>query len=401
MKMRILISGASIAGPALALYLSRYGADVVVVEKAPELRSGGQLVDLRGVAREALRNKGLYEKVVDAKEANYGLSFINQKGKRQGTLSVADFGGDGPIAEIEILRGSLSRVFFDESRNSVNYRFGDRITSVHDDGDGVDVSFESGGIERFDLVIGADGIHSELRDLVFGSDEERLVHQGTYLSFWTAENHVGLEDWSLAYSEPGRTIGMRAILGNTKTMAFFSFKADGLPAYNWRDVETQKRIVLARAGGMGWEAAQLLAQLSTAPDFYFDSCTQVKLDRWSRGRIAFIGDAAHCASPLSGHGATLGTVGAYVLAGELARAGGDHTKAFDTYERKLRPWVEFVQGSVDGPGDLMTPQTMRGIKTRNRLSALAPYLPGRKFLIRDQIKMSNSLKIDDYDSATT
>ncbi|CAM3103990.1 FAD-dependent monooxygenase [Saccharomonospora xinjiangensis] len=399
MNLRVLVSGASIAGPALALYLARYGAKVVVVEKAPELRTGGQLVDLRGVAREALRRKGLYEKVMEAKEANFGLSFINHKNKRQGRLAVADFGGDGPIAEIEILRGSLSRVFYDASTDAVEYRFGDRIIDVSDDGSGVDVAFSSGVTERFDLVIGADGIHSELRDLVFAPHERRLVHQGTYLSFWTAENHIGLKDWSLAYSEPGRTIGMRAILGNAKVMAFFSFKAQGPPSYDRRDTEVQKRIVLARASGMGWEAAQLLAQIESAPDFYFDPCIQVKLDRWSRGRIAFIGDAAYCASPLSGHGATLGTVGAYVLAGELARAGGDHVRAFDAYESKLRSWVERVQNGVDGPGDLMTPQTSRAIKLRNRLSALAPYLPAREFLVRDQIAMSNSLRLDDYDGA--
>lgn len=400
MDLKVLISGASIAGPTLALYLSRYGADVVVVEKAPALRSGGQLVDLRGVAREALRNKGMYDQVMAAREANYGLSFINHKNKQQGRLAVADFGGDGPIAEIEILRGALSKVFYDASREAVEYRFGDKIAAVDDDGSGVDVTFTSGTRERFDLVIGADGIHSELRDMVLGPNEQQLVHQGTYLSFWTAENHIDIKDWSLVYSEPGRTIGMRAILDNTKAMAFFSFKADGTPAYDWRDTEAQKRIVLARAAGMGWEAAQLLAQIETAPDFYFDSCTQVKLDRWSRGRVAFTGDAAYCASPLSGHGATLGTIGAYVLAGELAHAGGDHTRAFEAYETKLRPWIELVQKSVDGPGDLMTPSTLRGIKIRNRMAAVLPHLPGRNLLVRDMIKMSNALKLKDYDTSS-
>lgn len=393
-ELKVLISGASIAGPALAFWLQRYGAEVVVVEKAPQLRAGGQLVDLRGVAREVLRRMGLDHQVRAAAEANYGLSFVDAGDQRRGSLKLDDFGEDGPVAGIEILRGELSRVFYEQSAGAVEYRFGDRITALRDEPDGVEVEFQSGHADRFDLVIGADGLHSELRDHVFG-DEQKMHHLGTYLSFWTAENHLGLCDWSLAYSEPGRTIGTRSILGNDKVMAFFSFRA-GPPAYDWRDTETQKRIVLARASGMGWEAAQLLAQIETAPDFYFDACTQVKLDRWSRGRVALLGDAAYCASPLSGHGATLATVGAYVLAGELARAGGDHQQAFAAYERTVRPWVEDIHRGAPNQGKIMTPETRRGIGLRNVLVRLAQRVPGKKLLIRDQITLSNSLELPAY-----
>lgn len=392
--LKVLISGASIAGPALAVWLDRYGADVVVVEKAPRLREGGQLVDLRGISKEALQRMELDQQVRAVTEANYGLSFVDRRNRRRGELSVEGFGADGPVAEIEILRGELSQVFYEASKGAVEYRFDDRIVEVRDGSDGVDVGFESGSSERFDLVVGADGVHSELRDLVFGQ-QQKLVHLGTYLSFWTAENHMDLQDWSLAYSEPGRTIGMRSILGNDKVMAFFSFRG-GPPAYDWRDIDAQKRIVLARASGMAWEAAQLLAQIETAPDFYFDTCTQVKLDRWSHGRVALVGDAAYCASPLSGHGATLATVGAYVLAGELARADGNHEQAFAAYERKLRPWVELIHRSAPDQGKIMTPETPFGIRLRNGLVRLARYLPGKQLLIRDQVRMSNSLELDEY-----
>lgn len=397
---RVLISGASIAGPALAFWLDRYGADVVVVEKAPALRGGGQLIDLRGASKVVLRRMGLGEQVRAATEPNRGLSFVDERDRRQGEMLADEFGGDGPVAEIEILRGELSRVFHDETQRRVEYRFGDRIVGMEDGVDGVEVEFASGSTERFDLVIGADGVHSELRDMLFDETEQELVHLGVYLSFWTAENHTGLEDWTIAYSEPGRTIGMRTILDNSKVMAFLSFRG-GPPAYDWRDVSMQRRIALARASGMGWEAAQLLAQVETASDFYFDNCQQVKLSRWSRGRVALLGDAAYCASPLSGYGATIATVGAYVLAGELARAKGDHAQAFAEYERKLRPWIALVHESAPSQGKLMTPETASGIRLRNTLVRLSRFLPDKKILVRDQMRLSNALEVDDYPATIT
>lgn len=393
-ELKVLISGASVAGPALAFWLEKYGARVVVVEKAPSLRGGGQLIDLRGVSKDVLKRMGLDADVRAATEPNKGLSFVDDQNRRQGAMLAHEFGGDGPVAEIEILRGELSRVFHDATQDHVDYRFGDRIAAVRDGADGVDVDFASGSTERFDLVIGADGVHSELRGMLF-PEAEPLVHLGVYLSFWTAENHTGMEDWTVAYSEPGRTMGMRSILDNSKVMAFLSFRG-GPPAYEWRDVAMQRRIAVARASGMGWEAAQLVAQVETAPDFYFDSCQQVKLPRWSRGRVALLGDAAYCASPLSGYGATIATVGAYVLAGELARAAGDHDRAFAEYERKLRPWIDMVHASAPSQGKLMTPATASGIRMRNSLVRMSRFLPDKKVLVRDQMKLSNAFQPDDY-----
>ncbi|WP_051740436.1 FAD-dependent monooxygenase [Streptomyces xylophagus] len=394
-KLKVLISGASIAGPALALWLARYGADVTVVERWPELRTGGQLVDLRGVSREVLRRMGVDTEVRAERDSNSGLSFVDSRGRTKGALRADQFGGDGPVAEIEILRGTLSRVLYEQSRDRVHYLFGDRITSAHDDGTKVHVEFESAPAESFDVVVGADGLHSELRETLFGPEADHLRHLGTYISFWTARNHTGLKDWTVAYSEPGRTIGMRSILGNTKVMAFFSFRA-GQPSYDWRDVDAQMRIVKARASGMGWEAAALLSQLDTAPDFYFDTCSQVTLPKWSAGRVGLLGDAAYCASPLSGHGATIAMVGAYVLAGELAGTPDDITGAFTRYERKLRPWISQIQQSAPDSGKTMTPRTAHGIAFRNHLVRLASHVPGKGLLIRSQINRSNAFTLDDY-----
>ncbi|MFI1868706.1 FAD-dependent monooxygenase [Streptomyces jumonjinensis] len=394
-QLKVLISGAGIAGPALALWLAKYGAEVTLVERWPELRTGGQLVDLRGVSREVLQRMDIDAAVRAASEDNFGLSFVDGRGRTKGTLRSDQFGGDGPVAEIEILRGSLSRVLHEQSQDRVDYRFGDRITSARDEGTKVRVEFESAPAESFDVVVGADGLHSELREMLFGPETRHLHHLGTYVSFWTARNHLGLKDWTVVYSEPGRTIGMRSIVGNTKVMAMLTFRA-GRPSYDWRDVDAQKRIVRARASGMGWEAAALLSQIDTAPDFYFDTCSQVSLPAWSAGRIGLVGDAAYCASPLSGHGATIAMVGAYVLAGELARTPDDVPGAFIRYEAELRPWIRRIQQSAHAQGKAMTPQTSRGIAFRNGVVRLAGHVPGKELLMRSQVRMSNSYPLDDY-----
>lgn len=268
------------------------------------------------------------------------------------------------------------------------------MTELRQDERGVDVTFASGRAERFDLLIGSDGIHSEVRGTVFGDDAAR-VHLDTYVAFWTAENHLGLADESVMYSEPGRSIGMRTILGGSKVMAFFTFRG-GEPAYHHRDTETQKRITELRGAGMGWEAAPLLAQVRTADDFYFDACAQIKLDSWARGRVGLIGDAAYCASPLSGHGATIAMVGAYVLAGELATAGGDHTVAFARYRERLAPWIARIQDGAPANGRMMTPQTDLGIWFRSTLTRLTERLPAKALLVRDQVKMSNAFVLPRY-----
>lgn len=389
--LKVLVTGAGIAGPTVAHQLGRYGARVTVVERAPELRTGGQLVDIRGVGREVLVRMGIDARVRGATEANDALVLVDERYRRNGRLEAGDFGGDGPVAEIEILRGALSRIIVEDSH--ADYRFGERIEHLTEKGDGVEVAFASGRTEQFDLVIGADGVHSELRSHVFGAAS--LAHLDTYVAFWTASNHLALRDETVLYSEPGRTVGMRTIHQNRSVMALLTFRG-GPPAYQYRDVDAQKRTVLLRGAGMGWETAQLLAQIDDADDFYFDACVQVRMPRWSRGRVALVGDAAFCASPLSGHGATIAMVGAYVLAGELARALGDHVTAFTRYHAVLDPWIRRVQASARPSGRVMTPETALGIRFRAAACRAAGRLPAKKWLVRDQIAVSNGFTLPDY-----
>src|SRR4051794_27506525 len=303
---RGLVAGASIAGPALAHWLHRRGAEVTVVERAPELRPGGQAVDARGVAKEVIRRMGLDAAVRAARTETAGAHTVDVDGNVLETFRADDDGGDGYISEIEILRGDLSRVLYDDTRDGVEYLFGDRIAELSQDADGVDVTFVGGDRRRFDLVIGADGPHSALRAMVFGPHERFVRYLGRMIAFYTVPNEFGLDRWLIDYQEPGtgRSAGLRPIQDATRAMAMFSFLSADLDI-DYRDVAAQKRLLRERMAGLGWQAPGILAHLDDTPDFYLDQVAQVVMDHWSNGRVGLLGDAAFSSSPLSGAGTGL------------------------------------------------------------------------------------------------
>ena len=225
--IRVLVAGASIAGPALAHWLHRRGAEVTVVERAPGLRPGGQAVDARGVAKEVIRRMGLDAAVRAACTDTAGAYTVDADGNVLETFRADDHGGDGYISEIEILRGDLSQVLYDDTRDGVEYVFGDRIAGLTQDADGVDVVFAGGTRRRFDLVVGADGLHSALRAMVFGPHERYVRHLGLVLAFYSVPNEFGLDRWLLEYQEPesGRSALLRPIQDATRAMAMLSFTA--------------------------------------------------------------------------------------------------------------------------------------------------------------------------------
>ncbi|MFI6778377.1 FAD-dependent monooxygenase [Nocardia sp. NPDC050412] len=339
---RVLVAGASIAGPALAHWLHRRGAEVTVVERAPELRPGGQAVDARGVTKEVIRRMGLDAAVRAARTETAGAYTVDADGKVLETYRADDDGGDGFISEIEILRGDLSQVLYDDTRDGVEYIFGDRIAELTQDADGVDVAFEGGDRRRFDLVVGADGLHSALRAMVFGPRERFVRHLGHVLAFYSVPNEFGLDRWLIDYQESGRSAGLRPIQDATRAMAMFSFPSADLDV-DYRDVAAQKRLLRERMAGMGWLTPGILAHLDDTPDFYLDQVAQVVMDRWSSGRVVLLGDAAFSSSPMSGQGTGLAMVGAYLLAGELAAAGWNPEAGFAGYERRMRSFVEANQ----------------------------------------------------------
>src|SRR4051794_23123300 len=341
---RVLVAGASIAGPALAHWLRRRGAEVTVVERAPGLRPGGQAVDARGLTKEVIRRMGLDAAVRAARTATAGAHTVDADGNVLETFSADDDGGDGYISEIEILRGDLSQVLYDDTRDGVEYVLGDRIAELTQDADGVDVVFAGGDRRRFDLVVGADGLHSALRAMVFGPRERFVRHLGLVLGFYSVPNEFGLDRWLIDYQDrgSGRSASLRPIRDATRAMAMFSFPSPDFDV-DHRDVEAQKRLLRERTAGLGWLAPRILAHLDDTPDFYLDQVAQVVMDRWSDGRVGLIGDAAYSASPMSGQGTGLALVGAYLLAGELAAAAWDPAAGFAAYERRMRSFVEANQ----------------------------------------------------------
>lgn len=340
----MLVAGASIAGPALAHWLRRRGAEVTVVERAPGLRPGGQAVDARGVARQVIARMGLDAAVRAARTDTAGAYTVDVDGNVLETYRADDDGGDGYISEIEILRGDLSRVLHEDTRDGVEYVFGDRIAELVQDADGVDVAFAGGDRRRFDLVVGADGLHSSLRAMVFGPPERYVRHLGLVLAFYSVPNEFGLDRWLIEYQDPesGRSAGLRPIQDAARAMAMLSFPAADFDV-DYRDVEAQKRLLRERLAGLGWLTPRILAHLSDTPDFYLDQVAQVVMDRWSSGRVGLLGDAAFSSSPMSGQGTGLALVGAYLLAGELAAAGWDPPAGFAGYERRMRSFVEANQ----------------------------------------------------------
>ncbi|MEJ3742583.1 FAD-dependent monooxygenase [Actinomycetes bacterium KLBMP 9797] len=341
---RVLVAGASIAGPALAHWLRRRGGEVTVVERAPELRPGGQAVDARGVAKEVIRRMGLDAAVRAARTETAGAHTVDVNGNVLETFRADDDGGDGYIAEIEILRGDLSQVLYDDTRDGVEYLFGDRIAELTQDVDGVDVVFAGGDRRRFDLVVGADGLHSGLRAMVFGPHERFVRHLGLVLAFYSVPHEFGLDRWLIDYQDQGsgRSAGLRPVPDASRAMAMLSFPAPDFDI-DYRDVAAQKDLLRERMAGLGWLTPRILAHLDDAQDFYLDQVAQVVMDRWSSGRVGLLGDAAFCSSPFSGGGTGLALVGAYLLAGELAAGGWDPRAGFAGYEKRMRPFVEANQ----------------------------------------------------------
>jgi 2-polyprenyl-6-methoxyphenol hydroxylase-like FAD-dependent oxidoreductase len=358
--LRVLISGASVAGPSLAWWLARDGHAVTVVERAPALREGGFAVDFRGsVHQRVLERMGLLDDVRARQTHLREMTFVDETGATRASLPGWFTGGD-----VEILRGDLSRLLYERTRDLVEYRFADSIASLTQSPDGVDVTYERGAPGTFDLVVGADGLHSKVRELVLGDEQQFLRFGGYYVAGGFAiPNHLGLDRCAVDYGVPGRSVSLASYHDPAVAVPLFVFASPPLDI-DRRDLAAQKRILVERYGDLGWEVPRILDALAAADTLYLDSISQVHVDRVVDGRVALIGDAGFGAT-MGGLGTGLAMVSAYLLATELAAAGGDHRVAFPRYQSRIWRYAKGCQKLADGAGPFLAPPTAKAMRRRD------------------------------------
>ncbi|BBZ71323.1 FAD-binding protein [Mycobacterium paraseoulense] len=358
----VLISGASVAGTTAAYWLGRHGYSVTVVERHPGPRPGGQAIDVRGPALGVLERMGLLAAAQKRKTQIRGASVVDRDGNElsRDTESTPTAGPiDSP--DIELLRDDLIELLYGASQWTAEYIFDDTITGVDDDGAAVNVTFERAPARSFDLVIGADGLHSNVRRLVFGPEEQFIERLGTHAAIFTVPNFLDLDYWQTWHYGDSSMAGVYSARNNTEARAMLGFMDADL-RIDYRDTEAQFAELERRMADDGWVRPQLLGYMRDAPDFYFDEMSQIKMDRWSKGRVALVGDAGYCCSPLSGQGTSVALLGAYILAGELAAASGDGTvdyeAGFANYHKEFNDYVKRNQWLVvdNIPGGAPIPQ---------------------------------------------
>ncbi|MEP7287568.1 MAG: FAD-dependent monooxygenase [Chloroflexota bacterium] len=391
MKNRnILISGASVAGPSLAYWLSRYGFNSTVIERAPALRDGGYAIDFRGAAHlSVLERMGILDNIRQAATDMGVVTYVNAADKPVATMPAYFFSGD-----VEILRGDLSRILYEATCRDTEYIFGDSIASMTETADGIQVTFEKGQPRTFDLVVGADGLHSNVRTLTFGQESQFIRYLGYYISIFTTPNLLNLDHMGRIFSSPGKMVSVYSARQNTEAKAMFFFASKSLD-YNRYDTMQQKKILADAFAGEGWIIPKLIESMWDAPDFYFDSSSQITMDSWSKGRVALVGDAGYAASQ-GGNGTGTALVGAYILAGELKAADGDFQTAFVRYEAQMRDYVKQNQKQAEGSDRFLVPHTRAEIWLRNQMFRAMPYMPWGNLINEMTTKTTNGITIKDY-----
>jgi len=336
---RILVVGAGVAGPAVCYWLQRFGFSPVLIENSPDIRKGGQALDIRGVAISMVKKMDIYEQICNLRTQVECGRYVDVEGKTLHEEQGESFGfrqGE----EVEIVRGDLVEILM-KSIKTVPCFFNQSIESIEQNDDGVVVHFRDGRAERYDLVIGADGIHSATRRAVFSEDEYKLVNLGSYISIFSIPNYLNLSHTEVLCEANQKLVSITSDEDSEIARAGFMFRSQH-SLNNVRDKKEQMQFLRDTFHDFGWEVKRLLELMADSQDFYFDSITQVKMDTWTKGRVALLGDAGYCASPLSGQGNNLALIGAYILAGELKQQ-KDHHRAFKRYNALLRSFVETNQ----------------------------------------------------------
>jgi 2-polyprenyl-6-methoxyphenol hydroxylase-like FAD-dependent oxidoreductase len=362
---RVLISGASIAGPTLAYWLSRYGFLVTVVEQSQTLRLGGYPIDLRGTAVQVASRMSLLPELHRAHLRTARATFLDGDGREIARVEPELIHGAVRGRDVELPRGELTSLLVSLTRGRVSYKFGTWITTLSDETDAVHVTFNDGRSETFDIVVGADGVHSHTRKLVFGPESDFAWPIGFCFAGFTAPNTLGLSREAICYNVPGRLAALYAV-GELpeRVFALLAFAHPYPLGQAGRDPAFQRDLTANSFVGAGWQLPELIAAMREADDLYFDSVQQIRMPTWTKGRVVLVGDAAYAPSFLTGQGSSLALVGAYVLASELA-LNRNHQTAFAAYDNKLRPFVDANQLTVRQGKVGMIPSTPEQLEERS------------------------------------
>jgi len=391
--VRIAINGAGVAGPTLAWWLRHHGHDPVLFEVAPKLRTGGYVIDFWGVGFQVAERMGL---IPTLREQGYMVNELRLVNTKRRTVASMD---TKPIRKLlddqflSIARGDIASTIF-HACQGVETRFGCSIDHIEQHAHGARVRTTDGSEEDFDLVVGADGLHSRVRELVFGPEPRFERFLGFHVAAFTTTDYQPRDE--LVYvscAAPKRSIA-RFALRNGQTLFLLIFRDQLLssrPEPHPQPNHDPRPILRNVYADFGWEAPDILARLDDTDDLYFDRVSQIRMDRWTSGRVALVGDAAACVSLLAGEGTGLGMTEAYILAGELHRAQGDHAAAFRAYENKLQPELARKQKSAPRLAGFFAPKNALGCILRNigtnatSLPILGKLLLNR--LIRDNITL--------------
>lgn len=359
----VLVSGAGIAGPALAFWLHHHGFESTVVERAPAIRPGGQAVDVRGAALDVIGRMGLLPQLRAMRTRMRGMSVVDGTGVEvMRSTEEAWSSGRFDSPDVEVLRDDLAVLLSAHAPGT--FVFGDSITALDQTGDRVRVTFARAEPRDVDLVIGADGLRSAVRRLAFGPDGRYVHHLGAYVGVFTAPNVLDLDEWQVWLRADGAGGAIYSARDNTEIRATLGFESPPI-VWDRHDPDAPRRLLRERLAHLGGEIPRLLDAMGQAPDFYFDAMAQVRMPSWHTGRVALLGDAGYCPSPLSGQGTSLALVGAYVL----AAAGDDHQAGFAAYDRRMRPFVELNQAlATENSGGPPSPESVERAKNAITLS---------------------------------
>jgi 2-polyprenyl-6-methoxyphenol hydroxylase-like FAD-dependent oxidoreductase len=394
--VKIVINGAGVAGPMLAYWLRKSNHDVLLVEQAPVLRTGGYIIDFWGSGYDLAEKMGILPRVLELGYLVKEVRFVNSHGRKVGGFPADVFGAAVGGRYTSVRRTDIAATIYGALDSAVETMYGDSIAGLQETSDGVHVTFDRAAPRDVDLVVGADGLHSRVRELAFGHQTAFEHSLGYHVAAFEVDGYRCRDELTyVAHAVPGRAIS-RFSMRDDKTLILCVFQDKYMNGGRTSTLDERKAMISSIFSNLGWESRQILAAMDDVSDVYFDGVTQIRMDHWSRGRTALVGDAAACVSLLAGEGTGLAMAEAYVLAGELCACGGpgDYAAAFARYEARMKPFIEGKQGSAAKFASSFAPTTALGIAFRNAVTRLFAIRPVAEFFVGRELR--DNLVLPDY-----